>query len=132
MINGLYIFNTEYELIIKRAYYKTAGIDKVTEALKSGVKIVEISDETVVHSCFEDIIVCFVVSDENEMYVLELVLLLADAVERMLGCLNNRLLTYHFRDAYTLVDSFILNGKVVCVDVSDILASVGARFTLEN
>lgn len=127
MINGIYIFSSEYELILKRTYAKTLSMEKVVGAIGSDCNFVEIGSETVIHRRFEDVIFCCVTADENEMYILALITMVASTMEKMVGSLSHKLLVYHFRDAYTLIDGFVLNGKVVCLDPTDILSSVGAR-----
>jgi len=128
MINAIYIFSSEQELIFTRTYAKTmATKDVLANSVGLDCSFVEIGTETAIYKQFEDIIICFVVADENEIYVSALISMIASTIEKMLGCLDHKLLIYHFKDAYTLIDSFVVNGKVISLNPSEILSSVGMR-----
>lgn len=86
------------------------------------VNFVEAQD-LVVYKKFESLYVCFVVEEENEMYVLNLITFLMSLMDRLLGHLNEKSFIYNFKDVSYMIDNFILDGKVVNMDCLDISTS---------
>lgn len=126
MIKGIFIFNADYETLLKRTYCKSVNIESVINALKSNSdsNFIDLNSDTIIFRQCDDSIICFVAGEENEMYVLALITILVNTIERMLGSLNHKSLIYHFKDVYAVVDNFILNGVVVSLDPVDILNSL--------
>ena len=77
----------------------------------------------IVHKKFDDIIVAFVASEENEMYILSLINLMMNAMDKLLGGIHQKNFIYNFKDVSYTIDNFILNGKVINLDPMDISIS---------
>lgn len=126
MIKGIYIFNTEYELLIRKTYADIINIGDIVAKLKTheDCNFISLKNDVLVYRQVEDSLFCLLANNENEMYLLALTSIFIDTIERMLGNVSYRSLVYHFKDIYMVIDQFILNGTVINLNAGEILSSI--------
>lgn len=124
MIKKIYCFNEHRETIFRKTYRSTMGDQCIEDAVLSNkdINFIETQD-LIVYKRFEPLYVCFVVQDENEMYILNLITLLMRQMGKLLEHLNEKSIIYNFRDVDRMIDNFILDGKVISMDCSSIFTS---------
>lgn len=125
MIKSVLIFNINTELIIQKYYDGKINPSDVinTVKLNSDLNFCEYGQLTLIYKKFDELITVFVVLDENEMYILSLINLMMNAMDKLLGGLHHKSFVYNFKDVSFAIDNFILNGKVINLDPMDISIS---------
>lgn len=129
MIKAIFVFNNEYQLLLKKEYTKEFDFEKIGKELQSepDFNFVEFEDSVLVCRRFDDTNVCFIVEDENEMYIFSLITLLMSAIERTIGNLHHKSFVYYFKEISHAIDNFILNGKVITLEIEEIAASMNEK-----
>lgn len=125
MIKSVLIFNINTELIIQKYYDGKINPSDVinTVKLNPDLNFCEYGQLTLIYKKFDELITVFVVLDENEMYILSLINLMMNAMDKLLGGLHHKSFVYNFKDVSFAIDNFILNGKVINLDPMDISIS---------
>lgn len=125
MIKSVLIFNINTELIIQKYYDGKINPSDVINTVKSNsdLNFCEYGQLTLIYKKFDELITVFVVLDENEMYILSLINLMMNAMDKLLGGLHHKSFVYNFKDVSFAIDNFILNGKVINLDPMDISIS---------
>lgn len=122
MIKKVYAFNGKQETLFRRVYSKTLtdeSIRKLVVAAEPCNFIAGVDD--IVYKKLDGFYVCFVVQNENEMYILAIISHLMCLFEKILGNLSEMAFIYNFKDCHSLLDGYILNGKVVALNSSEVL-----------
>ncbi|KAM0680874.1 AP-2 complex subunit sigma [Glugoides intestinalis] len=129
MIKAIFVFNNEYQLLLKKEYTKEFDFERIAKELQEepDFNFIEFEDSVLVCRRFDDTSVCFIVEDENEMYIFSLITLLMCAIERTIGNLNHKSFVYYFKEISHAIDNFILNGKVITLEIEEIAASMNEK-----
>jgi len=127
MIKKIYAFNERGEALLKRQYGPTLDDACIRGEIASSpdCNFVKASD-TIVYRRADTFYVAFVVENENEMYILSLISHLMSMIEQKLGAATESAIVYNFRDCHALLDTVILNGKIILLDPAEALRSVRA------
>lgn len=124
MIKKIYAFNSKEETLFRRLYAATLSDGEIRACVSTTPDCSFIKGtDTIVYRQFEAFNVCFVVENENEMYILSLISYLMNLMERLFGSINEITIIYNFKDCHVLIDNFILNGKVVALDPLEITSA---------
>lgn len=124
MIKKVYVFNERHETLIRRVYAATLSDDEMRQLVLAtpDCNFVRVCD-TLVYKKIDGVYMCMVAADENEMYVLGLIGHLAGLIGRLLESTSEAAISYSFKECHALLDAFILDGKVVCLDQLEILSA---------
>lgn len=125
MIRAIFFFNVKEELLIKRLYSECIDFRVVYDLVLENLDInfAKIDNETVVYKQFDELIVAFVVKNEDEMYVLSFLNLLMSAMDKLLGNLDQSCFVYHFKDVIYALDNCVIGGKIINLNSLDISTS---------
>jgi Clathrin adaptor complex small chain len=124
MIKKIYAFSKEGETRFRRVYSPTISDNEIRNKVIQckGCNFIE-GQDTIVFKCFNEVYVCFITENENEMYVLNLINYMMSLMDRLLGNISDASLIYNFKDCHVVIDNLICNGKVVCLDALEITSS---------
>lgn len=121
MIKKILCFNLERETIFKKSYKSTLSDKEVQDDVLSNQDCNFIdAQDTIVYKRFDTIYLCFIVEDENEMYILNILVFMMSLMDRLLGHLNEKSFIYNFKDVSYMIDNFILDGKIINTDPLEI------------
>ncbi|KAI4291414.1 AP-4 complex subunit sigma-1 [Pancytospora philotis] len=130
MIKKIYGFNGDGETLFKRTYEPGITDSEIQKAVRASPDCSFVhAVDTVVYRRLGPVFICFVVAEENEMYVLALIAHFISAAERLLGEINEATLIYNFKGVHTLLDGFVLDGKVAEMDSAELLRGVQPEHT---
>lgn len=116
MIKKIYIFNENGESRIIRTFKDTLSNKEIQQRVlqETNTNFIKIDkNESIVFRKYNKIFICFVVENENEMYILSIISLLMDLLNRLFRNITELHLIYHFKDIYEVLDKFIAGGFVV-------------------
>ena len=121
MIKKIYIFNEKFETILRRIYSETLPDEEIRQLVLSSpdCNFIQTTD-SIVYKKFNSVYVCFVTENENEMYILNLINHFINIIDKILGSITCSSLICNFKDFHVILDNFIMNGKVICFDPSEI------------
>lgn len=124
MIKKIFCFNSKREILFKKLYCSTIDDEDIINKVLSNQEInfIECKD-LIVYKKIDTIYLAFVVVNENEMYILNLIVFLMNTMDKLLGNLNEKSFIYNFKDVHYLLDNFILDGKVISLDPFEISTS---------
>ena len=130
MISKIYAFNKNNETRFRRLYRESPSDSEIRNAIYAAgnCNFTSISGQTIVYKNFGGIYVAIVSTDENEMYILNLINFIMSLIEKLIGGVSDASLVYNFKDCQILIDNMIVNGKVVNLDSQEILSS---RYIME-
>ncbi|KAI5169280.1 AP-4 complex subunit sigma-1 [Pancytospora epiphaga] len=122
MIKKVYSFNSKGETLIKRQYAPAPSDTAIRGYVISSpdCNFVRASD-MIIYKKIDTFYLCFVVNNENEMYIFALISQLAHAFERRLGVVTEMAILCNFKECHLLVDEIILNGKLITANLADVL-----------
>lgn len=124
MIKKILAFNLDREIIFKKIYKEALDDSKIIKEVLSNHdnNFIDLK-ETIIYKRFDTIYLCFVVEDENEMYIMNLLVFMMSLMDRLLGQINEKSFIYSFKDVDYLIDNFILDGKIINIDPLEISTS---------
>lgn len=122
MIKKVYVFNSDGETLLRRVYAQSLSDNTIQMAVRKSddCNFIELED-TIVYRQYDAIYVCFMANGENEMYISALIAHFMKAADRLFGGIKESTLIYNFKDFHMLLDSMILNGKVIELDTTTML-----------
>lgn len=132
MIKAIYIFNSSFELVIRKSYSKTHSPEEIAKIIKNNTdgNFIDLTD-TLIHKLFDRIHICLITDQENEMFALSILTILTNILERMMADIHQDSIEYYFKDISFTIDNFIINGKIIGLDPLEICASANTLKTSE-
>lgn len=123
MIQKIIAFNKMGQSLFKRAYRSSVTDNEIKVAVKcSKFNITDVSGVTIIFKKYQEFYIAFVVENENEMYILQLITFLEQRIENAIDKISEAAIDYHFRECLTIVDNFVVDGKVITLEIEKILS----------
>ena len=122
MIHSIFLFNSRKELIIKKEYTENNNFTEISCLILENLdfNFLKLKKRKLIYKKYDELIVAFLIEDEDEMFILSLINLMMSAMDRLLGNLNLTSFVYHFKDVSYAIDNYILNGKIINLDPLEI------------
>lgn len=111
MIQKIIIFNEKQEIRLKRIYCKVMNNEEIIK------KVLKEKDcnivDNIIFKKYSNLYVCFVVANENELYILGLIDLFMELLAKTFSPLTELNFIYQFSTVYNVLDKIIVGGYVV-------------------
>ncbi|KAI5150791.1 hypothetical protein ENBRE01_1713 [Enteropsectra breve] len=122
MILKVVAYNSKKELLFRRIYDDCLTDEEIITSIDNSPECNFINGtHSLIYKTCQDFTVALVVRDENEMYTLNIISILLAVLETEFGDLCSEILIYNFIRTHQILDSYILNGKIVSLDINQIL-----------
>jgi hypothetical protein len=116
MIKKIYIFNEHKQTRLVKTYSDTHSNTEIQSIVLSEKDTSICGD--IVFRKFNTIYICFVIENENEMYILSLINMLVDCLSKEFPALSELHFVYNFKEVYDLVDRIFAGGYVVNTNIN--------------
>lgn len=119
MICKVIVFQENGEILLMRNYesIKTSDLQIISlvKSAAPGLSFID-GDELVVFKKISALYFCLVIRNEIELYALGFLNFLISRLELIFDSLQAPTFSYYFQVCHSILDSYILNGKIISVD----------------
>lgn len=114
MIKKIYFFNEKIGTLLIRTYENTMSDDKIREMvlLTNNCNFIN-GEDTIIFKKQNDVYICFIVENENEVYILEIIDYFVNLIKIEIGEFTNINMLHNFKSCFILLDKFVINGKLI-------------------